>query len=73
MSGIAIILQVEMVTVPDGDGGTREVPNFELPGRVAITRVGDGTFQLTDGAVLQGTLGCSSRWEGQYKGSINLY
>jgi hypothetical protein len=33
----------------------------------------DGSFQLTDGAVLQGSLGCRSRWEGQYKGSIDLY
>jgi hypothetical protein len=32
----------------------------------------DGAFQLTDGAVLKGKLGCVGRMEGQYKGSINL-
>lgn len=31
-----------------------------------------GTFQLGDGAVLEGELGCTGNWAGSYTGQINL-
>jgi hypothetical protein len=32
----------------------------------------DGRFQLIDGAILKGVIGCGEKFEGQYVGNINL-